>query len=272
MRIPTFLLIFFSLISFLSIFFIVLPILSLLLSSPPQTLIYYATNSQIISATLVTIISAAFAAVLSFVFGTPLAYVLARYDFPGKYVIDSIVELPIIIPHLVAGIALLLVWGPRGLLGTVLSLYGIRITDTFLGIVIAELFVSFPLYVKSVEDAIKLIDPTLEKVSRTLGASHGFTFYKITLPLIKSAIFTGFIVSWARGISEFGAVIVLTYVILYGPFSGSMSAPVLIYDEFTTRGLRSALPITLLLLLVSLMLFIIFKLIQRRGDVYGSRS
>ena len=269
MRNLTFLLVFFSLISFFSILFILLPIFSLLLSSSPHTLMYYVADSQVMSAILVTILSAAFAAILSFIFGTPLAYILARYDFLGKYIIDSIVELPMIIPHLVAGISLLIVWGPRGLLGTILSSQGIKITDTFFGIVIAELFVSFPLYVRSVESAIKLIDPSLEKESRTLGASHGFTFYKIVLPLIKNSVFTGLIVSWARGISEFGAVIVLTYVILYGPFSGSMPAPVLIYNEFTTRGLYSALPITSLLVLVSLVLFIIFKIIQRRGNVYG---
>ncbi|MEM3833452.1 MAG: ABC transporter permease [Thermoprotei archaeon] len=241
-----------------------------MISSSPYTLMYYIVDAQVTSAILVTILSAAFAAVLSFILGTPLAYILARYDFPGKYIIDSVVDLPMIIPHLVAGIALLIVWGPRGLLGTVLSSQGIRVTDTFLGIVIAELFVSFPLYVRSVESAIRLIDPSLEKVSRTLGASHGFTFYKVILPLIKNAIFTGLIVSWARGMSEFGAVIVLTYVILYGPFSGSMSAPVLIYNEFTTRGLYNALPITSLLVLVSLILFITLKIIQRRGGVYGS--
>jgi len=272
MRNLTFLLIFFSLISFFSILFILLPIFSLLLSSSPYTLIHYASDQQVMSAILVTVLSAAFAAILSFIFGTPLAYILARYNFPGKHIIDSIVELPMMIPHLVAGISLLIVWGPRGLLGAIFSAQGIRITDTFLGIVIAELFVSFPLYVKSVEDAIKLVDLTLEKVSRTLGASHGFTFYKIILPLIKNAIFTGLIISWARGISEFGAVIVLTYVILYGPFSGSMSAPILIYNEFTTRGLESALPITSLLVLISLVLFIIFKLVQRKGGFYGSYS
>jgi molybdate/tungstate transport system permease protein len=228
------------------------------------------TDPQVISAILVTLLSAASAAIISFLFGTPLAYILVRYEFPGKYIVDSIVELPIMVPHIVAGIALLTVWGPRGLLGTVFSSQGFKVTDTFIGIVIAELFVSFPLYVKAVEDALKLVDPTLEKVSRTLGASYGFTFYKITLPLIKNAIFTGLILSWARGISEFGAVIILTYVILYGPFSGAMPASTLIYNEFTSKGLSEALPIASLLVLVSLVLFIIFKILQTRGEVYGS--
>ncbi len=270
MRNLPFLLVIFSLVSAISILFILLPIFSLLFSNPLERLISAITDPQVVSAILVTLLSAASAAMISFLLGTPLAYLLARYNFPGKYIIDSVVELPVMIPHIVAGIALLTVWGPRGLLGTILSFQGFKITDTFVGIIIAELFVSFPLYVKSVEDALKLIDPTLEKVSRTLGASFTFTFYKVTLPLVKNAIFTGLIISWARGISEFGAVIILTYVILYGPFSGTMSAPVLIYNEFTSKGLSSALPIASLLVLISLILFTIFKIVQRRGGVYGT--
>ncbi|MDH5376110.1 MAG: ABC transporter permease [Candidatus Bathyarchaeota archaeon] len=200
---------------------------------------------------------AAFLATLfTFIFGVPLAYTLARYDFPGKSIIDASIDLPILIPHDAAGIALLLLFGPRTMIGTGFSSIGINFVDTLFGIVLAMAFVSSPFMIRSAEDAFKAINPDVEKVARSLGASNFKAFLHVTFPLAFRGILTGCLLTWARSISEFGAVIILASV--------PRTAPVYLYDVFGNQGLGAAVAITALLIITAVVIFVIIKLVTAK--------
>ncbi|OKY78657.1 MAG: ABC-type sulfate transport system, permease component [Candidatus Methanohalarchaeum thermophilum] len=198
---------------------------------------------------------------IAFLFGTPLAYFLARKNFPGKNFIESLIDVPVIIPHTVAGIALISVFGYNGLIGSPLEEIGIRFVDAFPGIVVAMLFVSIPFYINHVREGFESIDPKLENVARTLGESEWGTFRTITLPLAYRDVLAGSIMSWARGISEFGAVILITYY--------PMIAPVLIFERFRSFGLGASRPIAVVLILVSILIFVILRYLSRGWSLYA---
>ena len=165
--------------------------------------------------------------------GVPLAYVLARTNFPGKSVVAALIDLPLAVPHTVAGIALLMVFGRQGVLGEPLqALAGLQFWGTLAGIVAAMLFVSAPYTVNAARIGFEAVDPRLEKIARTLGLGPWQTFWQITLPLAWRSIMTGVTLTYARSISEFGAVVILVYY--------PMTAPVKIYELFLRFGLDQA--------------------------------
>lgn len=197
-------------------------------------------------------LSMAFAATLvAFVFGVPLAYFLARKNFRGKSVLEGIVDVPLMIPHIVAGIALYGVFMRYGVIGAPLQRLGIVITDAYPGIVVAMLFMSLPYLVDTAREGFKEVDPRLENVARSLGASHWRTFREITFPLAFPSILSGAILTWGRAISEFSAVLILAY--------HPISAPILIYEKFTSLGLRASRPISVLLISICLVTFILLR-------------
>jgi molybdate/tungstate transport system permease protein len=185
------------------------------------------------------------------ILGTPLAYVLARHDFRGKSVIESIIDVPVIIPHSVAGIALYALFMHRSAVGGAFQNIGIVFEDSLWGIVVAMLFVSAPFYVNAAREGFQSINPRLERVARTLGASQWKAFYRITLPLAVRHLFSGAVMAWARGISEFGAVIMIAFY--------PMIAPILIYYRFTTHGLKGSQPVAVLLILICVVVFIFLR-------------
>ena len=187
---------------------------------------------------------------IAVIFGTPLAYLLARTDFYGKSVIEGFVDLPVIIPHTVAGIALLAVFGSTGLIG---SFSPIKFVDALPGIVVAMLFVSAPFYINTAREGFQNIDLRLEQVARTLGASPGKVFFTISLPLTWRHLAAGALMSWARAISEFGAIVIIAYY--------PMVAPTLIYDRFLTSGLAASRPIAVILILFCLLIFITLRVL-----------
>jgi molybdate/tungstate transport system permease protein len=173
--------------------------------------------------------------------------------------VDSILDLPILIPHNAAGIAILFFFSSRSLVGGAFSRVGLSFVDTMLGIVAAMAFVSAPFMVRNVEEAFKAVDPSLERVARSLGASPMEAFRHVTLPLSARGIFTGCILTWARAVSEFGAVVVLAYY--------PKTAPVLLFDVLIGEGLQKALPITGILLILGALVFMVFRVIQRGSRV-----
>jgi len=251
----------------LTILFIVLSIILFVLLIVPIFNIIFQENIFVVFDTLFTdyvagaILTSFYCSflstVLAFGLGVPLGYLLARYNFPGKRLIDSIVDLPILIPHSVAGILLLAAYGQKGFLGQFFSNFSISFYDTPWGIVIAMFFVSAPFLIKGARDAFENVNPNVEKAARTLGASRSRTFLTITLPIASRGIFTGSILCWARGISEFGAV----YILASTPLVGS----VLVYYEFSGSGLSAVRPIAIALILVTLLIFIGLKLIQGKS-------
>jgi len=213
----------------------------------PEGLIEAISDPLVIRSIILTLFSSFLATLITIIFGTPLAYVLARNSFPGKTLIETFIDIPVIIPHSVAGIALYTLLHSRSAVGMAFDKIGIVFEDSLWGIIVAMLFVSTPFYVNAARDGFKAVDPRLEKVARTLGASEWKTFTKITLPLSMESLLSGAIMSWARGISEFGAVIIIAFY--------PMIAPVLIYYRFTTHGLIGSQPIAVLLILICLSIF-----------------
>ncbi|MEM3506902.1 MAG: ABC transporter permease [Candidatus Bathyarchaeia archaeon] len=205
------------------------------------------------SSIFLSIYAAFISTLIAFILGVPLAYLLAREKFFGKSMIEGIIDLPMVIPHTVAGIAILTVFGAHGLIGQ-FSL--IKFRDAIPGIIVAMLFLSIPFLVNSAKEGFKSVDPRLEYVARSLGASKLEVFFKITFPLAFRSIITGAIMSWARAISEFGAIVIVAYY--------PMVASVLIYDRFLSRGLFASRPIAVLLLLICLSIFIALKFLVKK--------
>jgi molybdate/tungstate transport system permease protein len=250
----------FVLLGLLIFLFIVIPLGKMVFSSVSEAGILWQTilDSEVTTAIGLTLYIALIATIVGFFLGVPLAYLLARHNFPGKRLIEGLIDVPIVVPHTAAGIALLFVFGQRFFLGKAFQAVGIGFVDSMAGITIAMLFVSIPFLIDSAKEGFKKVDVRLEKVARTLGASPWQAFFRVSFPLAWRSILAGNIMMWARGISEFGAVIILAY--------HPMIAPVLVYERFETYGLDYARPIAVLLILVSVLVFIVLRTIAYRGD------
>ena len=248
----------FSLMGGLLILFILFPIIRSVLAQTPSILIEEATDKGVQEAIFNSISLAVIAATLAAFFGVPLAYVLARKNFFGKSLIESIVDLPLAIPHTVAGILLLFVFGRYGMVGALTeNLFNIRFVGTKLGVVVAMLFVSLPFMVNSAREGFESVDVKLERVASTLGATPFEVFRRVSLPLAIRGVLTGWILTWARAISEFGAVIILAY--------HPMTAPIKVYDVFTQLDLRHSSAVAVLFLVVCLVGFVIFRFLAYGG-------
>jgi molybdate/tungstate transport system permease protein len=230
--------------------FLVLPILSTVLNPAFQP-VNAVTDRRTVDAILTSFLCAFLATAFSFVSGVPFAYLVTRREFVGKRVIDSLIDLPILIPHNAAGIALLLLYGPRSALGSLLENIGLSFIDTIPGIVIAMAFVSAPFMIKSAEEAFTSINPEIEQVAMSLGATQFQVFRNVTFPLALRGILTGCVLTWTRAVSEFGAVVILAYY--------PKTAPIHLFDIFVSEGLQAALPITSLLILLALLLLFAFR-------------
>lgn len=232
--------------------FILIPLIQLG-ATPSGASLWRAAQDVDVRDALALSIAAAFITVLiAALAGLPLAYLLARGTFPGKPIIAAIVDLPLAVPHTIVGIALLLVFGREGIIGAPANaLLGIRFWGTIAGIVVAMLFVSVPFTVNAARIGFEAVDPRLEKVARTLGMGPWRTLWHVTLPLSRRSIVAGLTLTYARSISEFGAVVILVYY--------PMTAPVQIYDLFLRFGLDEASAAAVLLLLVAVALFIALR-------------
>jgi molybdate/tungstate transport system permease protein len=245
----------FSLLGGLLVLFVVLPLATTVLSTTPQSLGDALDDREVLRSLGLTFLAAALATVLAIICGVPLAYVLARKKFWGKRLVEGIVDLPIVIPHTAAGIALLMVFGTRGMLGQFLAPLGIFFVDRLGGIVVAMLFVSLPYLVNMSREAFSAVDREIESVALVDGASAWQVFWYVTLPQSWRGILGGAMMMWARGISEFGAVVILAY--------NPKIIPVLIYERFTGFGLRAAQPVAVILIVTVLVVFSFLRWLLR---------
>ncbi|MGC9398190.1 MAG: ABC transporter permease [Anaerolineae bacterium] len=243
----------FAVLGALLVLFVAVPLLYTVTGSSPTLLWKTLLDPEVRQAILLTFTSSALATALAFVTGVPLAYLLARVDFPGKRLVEGLVDVPIVIPHSAAGIALLMVFGRRALLGRAFGLLGLKFVSAVPGIVIAMLFVSLSFLVDAAREGFEAVDPRLERVARTLGASPWQAFWRVSFPLAWRSILSGVILMWARGLSEFGAVVILAY--------HPMIAPVLLYERFESFGLTYARPVAALLILICLLVFVALRLV-----------
>jgi len=236
--------------------FLVAPLLGLVGSGGARGLRALATDDELRSSLALTIGTATAATLLGVIGATPVAYALARGRFRGRAIVAAVIDLPLLIPHPVAGIALLLVLGRNTPLGAGLGALGLQITGSVTGIVCAMLFVSAPLYVSAAREAFDRVDPRFEGVARTLGDSRWRAMRRVTLPLAWRGILAAAIVMWARAVSEFGAIVILVY--------HPRVASVLSYERFTAYGLREALPVAAVLVLLALIPLALLRAL--RGD------
>jgi len=246
----------FVLLGLLLILFVAWPLARTVTATGPALLWRTLLNEEVRGSILLTFYASFIATAIAFVCGVPLAYLLARMDFPGKRLVEGIIDVPIVVPHSAAGIALLMAFGRHAPLGKAFGLLGIRFVSSLPGIVIAMLFVSLSFLVDSAREGFEAVNPRLEKVARTLGASPWRVFWRVSFPLAWRSILSGMILMWARGLSEFGAVVILAY--------HPMVAPVLLYERFESFGLHYAQPIATLMILICLATFAALRLVAGR--------
>jgi molybdate/tungstate transport system permease protein len=237
----------------LMVLFVAGPLLRLLFQASPASLGAALHDRELVASIWLTILTATSATALSIVLGVPLAYLLARVRFPGRRIVAGIVELPVVVPHPVAGIALLLFLGRQSAIGRSLGAVGLEFVNHIPGIVAGMLFVSAPIVVSAAREAFRSVDPKLERVARTLGDTGWSAFRHVTLPLAGRGIVAGSVLAWARSVSEFGSIVILTY--------NPKVASILIYDRFTLFGLPAAVPAAVVLLLIALAVFAMVQLL-----------
>ncbi len=242
----------FAILASLMVLFVILPVFSTFATQTADLNGLYEafTDSDVWRIILFTAYAAFLSTVIAVVLGTPLSYLMVRTNFFGKSIIAGFVDLPIIIPHVVSGIALLSVFSSRGIIG---SFAPIEFVDALPGVVAAMLFVSAPFYINTTREGFQNLNIRLEHVARTLGASPVRVFATITIPLTWRHMAAGALMSWARAISEFGAVVMIAYY--------PMVASTLIYDRFLSQGLQASRPIAVILFIFSLIVFVLLRVL-----------
>ncbi|NIA23440.1 MAG: ABC transporter permease subunit [Proteobacteria bacterium] len=241
--------------------FIVLPIISIIFGTPLVSIKSAFFDKEVINSIILTITAGILSTAIEILIGVPLAYLIVFKSFMGKKLIESIIDIPVMIPHTAAGIALLTVFGTRGYLGKFFSIFGLKFVGTVAGIVIGMMFVSITFLINSTKEGFKSIDKNYIKVAKTLGANDFGIFFHVIIPLSLKDIVSGTIMSWARAISEFGAIIILVY--------HPMVAPVLVYDRFTTYGLSYSKPIVFLIMVISLVFFLLLRFVSSKMKDYN---
>ncbi len=198
--------------------------------------------------------------------GTPLAYLLARRRFRGSRLVDTLVDLPIVLPPAVAGIALLVAFGRRGVVGRWLGEVGISVGFTTAAVVLAQIFVAVPFFVRAANSGFIRVDPDLEAAAADLGASPARVFWTVTLPLARPGLAAGAVLAWARALGEFGATIMFA-----GNFPGrTQTMPLAIYGRFGAGDLQSALLLSLVLLVASMLVLLGIRLLGSRPGGFFS--
>ena len=231
----------------LALAFLVLPLVGLLVRAPWSTLPERLTEPGVLTALRLSLVTATIATAVCVVLGVPLAWILARTEFPGRRLVRALVTVPLVLPPVVGGVALLLVLGRRGLIGQWLDRwFGITIPFTTTAVVIAEAFVAMPFLVIAVEGALRGADNRYEEAAATLGAGRWTTFRRVTLPLVAPGVAAGAVLCWARALGEFGATITFA-----GSFPGrTQTMPITVYLALE-QDLDAAIVLSLVLLVVS---------------------
>ncbi len=248
--------IFFSLAGGCLLIFLAAPLASTLFSTTPASFWDTLRDPEVLSSIRLTFLAALAAVLFGVLTGVPLSYLIARRAFPGKRLVQALVNLPLVIPHTAAGIALLMVFGRRGFFGRAAAPIGITFTDTAWGVTVAMAFVGLPFLVNASREAFALIDPEYELAALADGATPWQAFWHVALPQAARGVLSGALMMWARGVSEFGAVVILAY--------HPKVVPVLVYERFEGFGLAAAQPVAVVLIISALLVFVLLSLVGRR--------
>ncbi|MCK5843820.1 MAG: ABC transporter permease [Victivallales bacterium] len=234
--------------------FIVAPIAGIFLNSSGVELANAATDPEVTDGIMLTLWVSMAAVCFFAVFAVPLSYLLAKKDFPGRKILNGIINIPLVIPHSSAGIAIFGIIARDSLLGKAANKMGFTIMGSPVAIMLAMAFVSLPFLINAARDGFAAVPEKYEKAARNLGATPSRVFFRVSLPLASRSIITGLVMMWARGLSEFGAVVIVAY--------HPMITPVLIYKRFSDYGLRYARPVAALFIIVCLAVFLILKVVS----------
>lgn len=248
------------------VLFVLLPLVALFVRAiGGEHFLNRITGEVAITALLLSLYTSAISMVAVVLMGTPLAYFLARSQLPGVRLLDSLVELSLVLPPVVAGLAMLMAFGRRGVIGRWLEVVGIVIPFTFVAVVFAQVFVAAPFYIRSARLGFEGVARDYEDISETLGASPWRTFWRITLPLAWPSLLGGLALAWARAISEFGATIMFA-----GNFSGHTRTMPLAILSALESDLSAALAMSVLLVGVSVAILVALGLLSAAQRRYSS--
>lgn len=240
----------------LVLLFIIAPLAGMILQTSPVQVFDTFKDQEVTSSIWLTVRTSLFATLLFSLSAIPLAWLLARKRFPGKKLVTGLIDLPVVIPHSAAGIAVLGLISRDTILGRMASAAGFDLVGNPIGISLAMAFVSVPFLINAARDGFLAVPERLEKAALTLGASPARIFFTVSLPLAWRSILSGLILMFARGMSEFGAVIMVAY--------HPMITPILIFERFNSFGLKYARPVAVAFILVTLALFIVLRFLS--GD------
>ena len=246
--------------SALLVAFIVVPLAGLAFHLTPREFVQALRAPVALQSLRLSIVTTLAALALTLALGTPLAYLLARYTFPGHRLLDAVVDLPIVVPPAVAGLALLLVFGRYGTLGAALGKAGIRLSFTTAAVVMAQVFVASPFYVRAARSGFLAVDRTLEAASATLGMGPLRTFALVTVPLAWPALIGGAVLCWARALGEFGATIMFA-----GNLAGvSQTLPLAVYLNLESGNVPVATALSVTMIAFSLATVLAVRTLERR--------
>jgi molybdate transport system permease protein len=217
-------------------------------------------SSTVTEALRISLVTTTISLLLIVAFGTPLAYILARYRFPGHAVVDTLVDLPIVLPPAVGGLGLLMAFGRRGILGQWLDDAGIEVAFTTTAVIMAQTFVASPFYIRAAKGGFEAVDRDLENVAYTLGSSRSGAFLRVAVPAAMPSLAAGAVMAWARALGEFGATIM---------FAGSLpgktqTVPLAVYRSLET-GIDVPLALSTLLVGISFAVLLAFRLLAKRA-------
>ena len=244
--------------------YLALPVVALFFRTTPELFFSSLSTPEVISALYLSLVTSTISLGVVILVGTPFAYVHCRNEYPGKVIVDTLIDLPLVLPPAVAGVALLVLWGRMGILGHYLSAFGISIAFTTLAVIMAQIFVASPFYVRQAKSLFEQLDPAYEQSARTLGASPLRIFALITLPLTASGLVSGAVMTFGRALGEFGATIMFA-----GNLPGvTQTMPLAVYVGME-GNFTEGLTISILLVLISFAIMITVRILARRETFHA---
>jgi len=241
--------------------FLIIPLIAILTSISFFEIIAKLQTKIVQDSLKLSLMTASISSTLVFLFATPLSFILARKDFRGKEIIDALIDVPLILPPAVAGLALLLTFAPNGLLGSFLLKVGLVLPGSIWAVILAQVFVASPFYFRSAKAAFESVDKRYEANARLLTKSETMIFIRIILPLSKIGLISGMIMCWARALGEFGATLMFA-----GNIPGvTQTMPVAIYMAMGTDIFASNV-LSVILVIFSFLILIVFRYISRRWN------
>jgi molybdate transport system permease protein len=238
--------------------YLLLPIIALFFRTTPDLFVASLADPEVISALTLSLMTSVISLAIVILVGTPFAYIHCRNQYPGKMVVDTIIDLPLVLPPAVAGLALLVLYGRAGLVGKYAALLGVPIAFTTIAVIMAQIFVASPFYLRQAKSLFDQLDPAYELTARTLGASPARVFMQVVIPLTAGGLVSGAVMTFGRALGEFGATIMFA-----GNLPGvTQTMPLAVYVNMA-GDFNAGLTISILLVLISFAIMIAVRLLAR---------